>query len=139
MSADEFDPEIERLFSKSPPLADAQLFAADVESRLASSGRVRALALSFAGLVGGILAVRQTMNVNLNLAGEDGPVAGRALGQGLNAATATVQASVQSGLDQIGMSGLGLGAMSSLQLFWLTAGGLIALAAAGVVRLSQEA
>ncbi|NBB53359.1 hypothetical protein GVN24_34330 [Rhizobium sp. CRIBSB] len=139
MSADEFDPAIERLFSQSPSMADASLFEAGVEARLASSGRVRTLALSVAGLIGGLVAVRETMNINLNLAGGEGPVAGRALGQALNAATVTVQGAVQSGLDQMGMSGLELGSMGSVQLFWITAGALIALAAAGLVTLSQEA
>ncbi len=56
MSADEFDPMIERLFARTPNMADAMLFAADVETRLQSSTRVRTLALTLAGVVGGIIA-----------------------------------------------------------------------------------
>ena len=45
---------------------------------------------------------------------------------------------VQSLLDRVGVSGLDMGAMGSMQLFWATAGVLVALLAAGVVKLSQE-
>ena len=45
MSADEFDPMIERLFSRSPQMADAELFAVEVETKLHSSSRVRTVAL----------------------------------------------------------------------------------------------
>ena len=44
----------------------------------------------------------------------------------------------QSGLDQLGLSGLELGSMGGMQMFWIVAGALIALAAAGVMKLSQE-
>ena len=138
MSADEFDPAIERLFASAPVMADAPLFAAQVETRLASSNRVRTLALTVAGLIGGVVAVRETMNIDLNLVPDNGPVAGQALGQGLQAATQATQGVVQSGLDQFGLSGLEFGSMGAMQLFWVAAGALIAVAAAGVVKLSQE-
>ena len=53
MSADDFDPFIERLYSRTPVMQDAGLFAADVETRLASASRIRTLALTAAGLIGG--------------------------------------------------------------------------------------
>jgi hypothetical protein len=137
MSADEFDPFVERLFSRPPVMPDAELFAATVETRLASSNRVRGLALTLAGLVGGVVAVRETMNINLSL-GDEGPVAGRAIGQGLNAATQATQGVAQSVLDQFGVSGMEFGSMGAMQLFWVAAGALIAIAAAGVMKLSQE-
>ena len=46
MSADEFDPYVERLFARTPHMADAPLFAAGVEAKLATGSRVRTLALS---------------------------------------------------------------------------------------------
>ena len=137
MSADEFDPFVERLFSQSPVMPDAQLFAATVETRLASGNRVRTLALTLAGLIGGVVAVRETMNINLNMGGE-GLVAGRAISQGVNAVTLAAQGTVQSGLDQLGVSGMEFGSMGAMQLFWIAAGALIAVAAAGVMKLSQE-
>ncbi|MFP5295713.1 MAG: hypothetical protein ACLGG3_00125, partial [Alphaproteobacteria bacterium] len=63
---------------------------------------------------------------------------GQALGQGVRSASFTAQSAIQSGLDQFGLGNLELGSMGGMQLFWLAAGALIALAAAGVVRLSQE-
>lgn len=138
MSADEFDPFVERLFARTPPMPDAPLFTARVEQRLQKGSRVRFLALSLAGLVGGAVAVRETMTVNIDLGSRQGVVAGDALGQGIQTASLSVQGSVQSGLDQLGLSGLELGSMGGMQMFWIVAGALIALAAAGVMKLSQE-
>jgi hypothetical protein len=138
MSSDEFDPMIERLFSRSPQMADATLFAAEVETKLQSSSRVRTVALTVAGLIGGIIAVRETTSVSLNLNDGSSPVAGRAIGQGVQAASLNVQEAVNSGLTQFGLSDMALGSMGGMQLFWIAAGALIALAAAGVMRLSQE-
>ena len=136
MSADEFDPEIERLFSRAPQLSDAALFTAKVEQQLQKGSRVRFLALGLAGVIGGVVAVRETMSVNLG-SGE-GVVAGNALGQGIRGASLNTQTAVQSGLDQLGLANLELGSMGGMQLFWIAAGALIAVAAAGVMRLSQD-
>jgi len=138
MSADEFDPMIERLFARSPQMADATLFAADVETKLQSSTRMRTLALTLAGVVGGIIAVRESMNVDLHLTGSQAPVAGRVIGQSLQSASLDLQGAVASSLSQMGLSDITLGSMGGMQLFWITAGALIALAAAGVMKLSQE-
>ena len=53
MSADEFDPAIERLFAQTPRLADEALFLATLQARLEKRSRWRALTLTAAGLVGG--------------------------------------------------------------------------------------
>jgi hypothetical protein len=136
MSADEFDPEIERLFARSPQLPDAALFTARVDQRLQKGSRVRFLALSFAGLVGSVVAVRETLTVNI--VASDGVVAGNALGQGIRSASLSTQGAVQSGLDQFGLANLELGSLGGMQLFWIAAGALIAVAAAGVMKLSQD-
>lgn len=137
MSADEFDPFVERLFNQSPAMPDAALFAATLQTRLESGNRVRALVLTLAGVIGGVVAVRESMNINLNMGGE-GLVAGRAIGQGMAAMNQAAQGTIQSGLDQMGVSGLEFGSMGAMQLFWVAAGALIAVAAAGVMKLSQE-
>jgi hypothetical protein len=136
MSADEFDPEIERLFARSPQMPDAALFLAQVEQKLQKGSRVRFLALSLAGVIGGVVAVRETMSVNLGAG--DGVVAGHALGQGIRSASLSTQGVIQSGLDQLGLANLELGSMGGMQLFWIAAGALIAVAAAGVMRLTQD-
>ena len=135
MSADEFDPEIERLFARTPQMPDAPLFTAQVEQRLQKGSRVRVFALSLAGVIGGVVAVRETVSVNL---GGDGVVAGDALGQGIRSTSLSVQNTIQGGLDQFGLGSLELGSMGGMQLFWIAAGALIALAAAGVMKLSQD-
>ena len=138
MSADEFDPDIERLFARTPAMPDASLFTARVEQRLQKGSRVRFLALSLAGLVGGAVAVRETMRVDIDLGAREGVVAGDALGQGIQSASLNVQGAIQSALEQAGLANLELGSMGGMQLFWIAAGALIALAAAGVMKLSQE-
>ena len=50
MSADEFDPTIERLFAQTPHFPDSVFFEADVAARLHKASRVRSIALSAAGL-----------------------------------------------------------------------------------------
>jgi hypothetical protein len=136
MSADEFDPDIERLFARSPQMPDAALFTAQVEQRLQKGSNVRFLTLGLAGLVGGVVAIRETMSVNLGSG--DGVVAGNALGQGIQSASLSAQGAVQTGLDQLGLANLELASMGGMQLFWIAAGALIAVAAAGVMKLSQD-
>jgi hypothetical protein len=136
MSADEFDPDIERLFARAPQMPDAALFTAQVEQRLQKGSNVRFLTLGLAGLVGGVVAIRETMSVNLGSG--DGVVAGNALGQGIRTASLNTQGTVQTGLDQLGLANLELGSMGGMQLFWIAAGALIAVAAAGVMKLSQD-
>jgi len=136
MSADEFDPFVERLFARTPAMPDAALFTARVEQRLQKGSRVRFLALGLAGLIGGVVAVRETLSVNLGA--DDGVVAGNALGQGIRSASLNTQGAVQSTLDQLGLANLELGSMGGMQMFWIAAGALIAVAAAGVMKLSQD-
>ncbi len=138
MSADEFDPYIERLFARTPPMPDAPLFTAQVEQRLQKGSRIRFLALSLAGLIGGAVAVRETMQVDIQFGARDGVVAGDALGQGIQSASLNIQDTIQTGLEQVGLANLELGSMGGMQLFWIAAGALIAVAAAGVMKLSQE-
>ncbi len=136
MSSDEFDPMIERLFARTPQMPDASLFAADVEAKLASGSRVRTLALTVAGLVGGCIAVRESLNLDFTLS--PAGASSRALGQGLQNVSADAGGAIQGLLDQMGLADLSLGSMGGMQLFWIATGALVALAAAGVVRLSQE-
>ena len=136
MSSDEFDPMIERLFARTPQMPDASLVAADVEAKLASGSRVRTLALTVAGLVGGCIAVRESLNLDFTLS--PAGASGRALGQGLQNVSADAGGAIQGLLDQMGLADLALGSMGGMQLFWIATGALVALAAAGVVKLSQE-
>jgi hypothetical protein len=135
MSADEFDPAIERLFARSPAMPDATLFTARVEERLQKGSRVRFVVLGLAGVIGGVVAAREMLTVNFSM-GNAAPTA--AMGRGLESVSFSAQSAIQSGLDQVGLGGLSFGSMNGMQMFWVAAGALIAVAAAGVLRLSQE-
>lgn len=139
MSADEFDARIERLFAQTPRLADADAFAARIETRLDTGSKLRGWALGLAGLVGGVIAVRETITIDID--GTTAPADGVAMAatQGnLGDAALDAQAAILPLLQQVGMSASDFGAMGGTTLFWMTAAGLVALLAAGAVRLSQE-
>jgi hypothetical protein len=139
MSVDEFDPAIERLFARAPAFADSAQFEAGVAAKLNKSSRFRTVALSVAGLVGGLIAVREVLNVDFNIGSSSASAsAGGGATQGLSMAGVDAAQAVQSLLDRLGLAGLDLGSMGGMQMFWATAGVLVALLAAGVVKLSQE-
>ncbi|WP_433934581.1 hypothetical protein [Brevundimonas diminuta] len=142
MSADEFDPTIERLFAQTPHFPDSVFFEADVAARLNKASRVRSVALSAAGVIGGLIAMHELLGVNFHV-GPDGFSA--QAGGVINSAGS--QAGIQGGLalqSLLERSGLGdaalgsIGSMGGMQMFWATAGVLVALLAAGVVKLSQQ-
>ncbi|OGN49344.1 MAG: hypothetical protein A2352_07855 [Caulobacterales bacterium RIFOXYB1_FULL_67_16] len=132
MSADEFDPMIERLFAQTPRMADEALFLATVQASMEKRSRWRTLALTGAGLVGGVLAVRE--GVSLNFAASDETT----LTQGVRTAAATAQGAAQSALESLGVGSFDLMDGSGMMAFWIVAGALVALLAAGLVKLSQD-
>ncbi|WP_425983078.1 hypothetical protein [Brevundimonas sp. TWP1-2-1b1] len=132
MSADEFDPMIERMFAQSPRLADEALFLATLQARMEKQSRWRVLALTVAGLVGGALAIREGLSVNFASGGET------TLDQGLRAAAATAQGAAQSGLDSLGVGSVDLSSGTGVLAFWIVAGAMAAVLAAGAARLSQD-
>lgn len=140
MSVDEFDPAIERLFAKAPVFADSAQFEAGVAAKLNKSSRFRTVALSAAGLVGGVIAVREVLNVNFNFteSSASASTGAQPVVQGLSMAGVDGAQAVQSLLDRVGLAGVDMGSMGGMQMFWATAGVLVALLAAGVVKLSQE-
>lgn len=140
MSVDEFDPSIERLFARAPNFADSAQFEAGVAAKLNKTSRFRTVALSVAGLVGGVIAVREVLSVDFNFASSSASASAGAqsAGQGLTMAGVDGGLAIQSLLDRLGLAGMDMGSMGGMQLFWATAGVLVALLAAGVVKLSQE-
>lgn len=138
MSADQFDPQIERLFARHPVMADADVFAQSVDARLSKGGRLRAGLLWSAAGLGGVVAVREMMGVSLTAAEADGIVAGDALGEGLRSSAFGVQSALQAGLDRVGLGDGALAAVGGMQLFWISAAVIIGVAALGAMRLSQE-
>ena len=140
MSVDEFDPAIERLFARAPSFPDSAQFEAALAAKLNTSSRFRTMALSVAGLVGGVIAVREVLNVDFNFASSavSASAGSQPAPQGLSMAGVDAAQAAQSLLDRLGLTGLDMSAMGGMQMFWATAGVLVALLAAGVVNLSQE-
>ena len=135
---DEFDPMIERLFARSPALPDVADFAARVEQRLDNGSRVRTLALSLAGLVGGVIAVREAVGANLVFQAEAASDnTARLVSGGLDSAALQAQTSLQSGLDQLGL-GVGLTSMAGMQMFWIVTAVLIATAALATLKVTDQ-
>lgn len=132
MSADEFDPAIERLFAQAPRHSDEALFLALVQARLEKRSRWRGAALGLAGVIGGVLAVREGVDLNLTAESET------TLSQGVRTAALTAQGAAQTGLDGLGLGGFDLMSGSGMMTFWIAAGALLALLAAGMVKLSQD-
>lgn len=138
--SDEFDPGIERLFAQTPAMPDAELFAVRVEQRLNKGSALRALALTAAGVVGGAIAVRESLSVNFQFqpSGAD-PVAEASQSAASGAGDLIQGVLGQWGMADAAQSLLPAGSLGGMQLFWITAAVVIGLAAVGVVRLSQEA
>lgn len=138
MSVDEFDPFIERAFDRAPPMPDTALFVADLDARLQSGARFRAVGLGVAGAIGGVVALREMLTLDLQVpTGEDvpGTALAEATGRSINL---DVVSAVQAGLERWGLADMALGGLGSMQMFWIGAAAVAALALAGVVRLSQD-
>ncbi len=142
MSApDEFDPFIERLYARTPPMPDADIFTAGVARRMARGSGVRTAVLSLAGMIGGVVAVRETLGSNLIINAGDVAESGvRAADTGLSSVSAQGQAAVMSGLEQIGATPLlEAGVMGGMTLFWAVAAGVVALATLAALKLAGQA
>jgi hypothetical protein len=150
MSApDEFDPFIERLFRETPPLPDSAEFARGVEKRLAAGSRTRTVVIGVAGLIGGVVAVRETLGSNLNFeASQTAEAAGlsastaaaaepiRLTEAGVGALRAQAQAA-QNGLSDLGVN-FDFSALGGMQMFWAVAALLIAAAVMAGMKLANE-
>ena len=150
MSApDEFDPFIERLFRETPPMPDAAEFARGVEKRLAAGSRMRTVVISAAGLIGGVVAVRETLGANLNFNAASEPTTtglsasaaslperAGLMDAGVGALTAQAQAA-QSGLSTLGVD-FDFAALGGMQMFWAVAALLIAAAVMAGMKLANE-
>lgn len=137
MSGDEYDPAIARLFDRAPAFPDAAVFVDQVEGRLERGGRMRTAALTAAGLIGGVFAVRETLASDFSLQASAAATASTSRPGGLVAAAQQGQTAVQSGLMEWGVN-LDLASAGGMQLFWIGAGLLIAGGVMAAMRLAQE-
>jgi len=119
---DAFDGDVERLFARPPALEDDAVFVRRVEHRLNRRWRVRAVVLTVAGMLGGVLAVREAVEAGLGgslvrLSEESGRAVQSARGLDWSAA-----------LDWLNGGGPDLIGASTMPAFWLISAGLIAAA-----------
>ena len=56
----------------------------------------------------------------------------------MQSASIGIQTAIDSALSGLGLNQMELGSVGGMQVFWLAAAGIIALATISVVRLSQE-
>ena len=72
--------------------------------------------------------------VNFNFSGDPDTT----LTQGVRTAAAAAQGAAQTGLDSLGLGSIDLMGGSGMLAFWIAAGAVAALLAAGAVKLSQD-
>lgn len=139
MSADDFDPAIERLFARAPEFNDSAQFNGGVLNRLNKSSRIRSLALGAAGLVGGVVAVNEMVGVNLTLGqGSLTAESGTARSTGLSDAAREGGVALQTLADSVGLGGFDYGSMGQTQVFLVAAGLIMALLTVGAIKLYQH-
>ena len=124
----EFEAGLERLFNQPPAFDDNDAFARRVTTRLDSSWRMRAMAITVAGVVGGVIAVSQTVGSGLGLRVREAEAD----------TTRTIDSLYQQAVSQaplFDIAGLDVGA----NLFWMASALLILVAGAASTRLFDEA
>ncbi len=128
---DAFDGEIERMFARTPSFDDTQAFADRVDRRLGLNWYLRTAVLTGAGVVGGVFAVRETLDAGL----------GTGLGQIAAMTSQTSQSSTGLDWSRLGTlmnsGGLDLAMIPAMPLFWLVSVAVIGAAVASAVHANQ--
>lgn len=139
MSVDEFDPMIERLFSRAPEMNDSASFNARLEARLNKTTRVRTMALTSAGVVGGVFAIKEMLGIRLHLGASSMTAeAGTATANPVSLITSQGDSALSSWFAQLNLANMDYGSMVQMQVFWGVAGMLLALLTIGAVKLYQQ-
>ena len=128
---DAFDGEIERLFARPQPFSDGDAFVDRVARRLNRGWRVRAGVLTAAGGVGGFFAVREALDAGLQ---------GGFAQLSAQSTQATRQASNldwTNVMDWVSSGGGDLAMGSTMPLFWLVSGVVIAAAVFMAFRVGE--
>lgn len=131
---DEFDPEIARLFNRPMDLADNDAFVQRMSQRLSGEWRVRTLALTLAGAIGGLAAMRQALGNSLSFQVSDAPLPRASVVDSTVREVSTDFTSLIAQLNPFAE----VTAVSGMQVFWLMSLGLIAAAATLALRAVDE-
>jgi hypothetical protein len=127
----EFEASLERMFREAPVMPDAELFALDVRRRLDRGWALRRWGVGAAGVVGGAVAVTQTLGANLNLRFEQASAGSvRAVDTVYREALGQAQTITAGGGLAFGDMGLGM--------FWVASGVIVLLAVGLMTRAFDE-
>lgn len=127
----EFEASLERMFRDAPPRPDAELFAARVQKRLNNGWALRRWGVGAAGMIGGAVAITQTLGADLSLRFEQAS-AGSAKAVDTVYRQAVGQAQTISADSGLAFGDMGLG------MFWVVSGVIVLLAAALMTRAFDE-
>jgi hypothetical protein len=120
-----FEAGLERLFAEAPSLADSDAFNRRVERKLNRDWRWRTLGLGAAGVVGGAIAVTESLHSGLGIK--------------VQQASASSAHTAQTFLSQdFDFSDLLMQAGSGANLFWIVSGCLIIAAVVGATRALDQ-
>ncbi len=121
--------DLERLFSNTPAMPDADLFAYQVQTRLNRGWNVRRIGIGAAGLAGGVIAVTQMLGSGVTVE----------LQQASKGSIATAEGLYRRGLTEVGSLSQALPFENmGVNLFWVASGLLVLFAVAATTRLFDE-
>ncbi len=120
-----FEAGLERMFAQTPALADSDGFTRRVQRRLNRDWRWRTLGLGAAGVIGGAIAVTQSLNSGIGIKVQE--------------ASAASSHAAQNFYNQgVSLSDMLLQAGSGANLFWIVSGCLIIAAVVGATRALDQ-
>ena len=138
MSPDEFDATIARMYETAPVLADTDGFVTRIEQRLDRSGRLRGLFISAAGVLGGAIAVREGLRIDLFVGSSSGPVTIAEAAEPVRAVRTDLMDAMSSVIGAVDTGLLTSGGSSSTHLLLFTGVLLVVATTLGALTLSRE-
>lgn len=120
-----FEAGLERMFAQAPALADSDGFTRRVERRLNRDWRWRTLGLGAAGVIGGAIAVTQSLHSGLGIKVQQ-------------ASASSAHAAQSFYNDSLNFSDMLVQAGSGANLFWIVSGCLIIAAVVGATRALDQ-
>lgn len=133
MSADEFDPAVERHYGRPQSFTDSALFDAEVSVKVYQRSKMRRIILSVLGVIGGFAFLHQIVKLNLDLKLSANNIQAvlpqRQLTQAMDVGREMA--------SQIGLGDTAVVGLSGPQLLILCSVAAVALLAGTAMRLSQ--
>ena len=124
MAERDFEFDLERLFAQAPPCPDPEGFARRVERRMSRDWRLRTLGIGAAGVVGGGIAVTQTL--------------GAGFGARLHSFTTGAAYAADGAYDRFWSQASSVLNAPGVAMFWIMSGLLVLAAIAAATRAFDE-